>query len=341
MKNIDQARQPAVLVTGGAGYIGSHTTLALAAEGFCVIILDNFSQHQTVNLPWAEVIRGDFADEQLLRKIFNSYLIEAVFHFAAFIEVGESVKRPRDFYENNVLKTAVLLRVMQECGVLRFIFSSSCAVYGTPQYVPMDEQHPTAPVSPYGRTKLAVEFMLQDYAQAYGLAYASLRYFNAAGAQWEKGLGEYHTPETHLIPLLLRAIEQNQPVFIFGDNYETVDGTCIRDYVHVQDLAVAHVLAFKRLLTKAEALIINVGTGRGYSVREVVKVTEEVCGKEARIEIMPRRQGDAAVLVSNTSRMKSVLSWHPQHSDLFSIVASVHALQQHKMGQKGALPLTL
>ena len=320
----------AVLVTGGAGYIGSHTTLALAAEGYHVVILDDFSQSQTVQLPWAEIIQGDIADVNLLSKLFKQYDIQAVFHFAAFIEVGESVKRPRSFYDNNVSKTATLLGLMLDHDVRRFIFSSSCAVYGVPQYVPMDEHHPTVPVSPYGRTKLAVEFMLQDYAQAYGLGYASLRYFNASGSQWELGLGEQHTPETHLIPLLLDAITESREVTIFGDDYATSDGTCVRDYVHVRDLATAHVLAFKRLLKNTEALTINIGTGIGHSVREVIAVAEQVCGREAKIRIMPRRAGDAPVLVSNTQRMQDIFCWQPQHSDLTTIITSAYAWHQQR-----------
>ena len=212
MENSVELRPRTVLVTGGAGYIGSHTAYALSCEGYNVIIIDDFSQQQTVLLPFATVVAGDFADQQILNQIFTAYDIEAVFHFAAFIEVGESVKRPRLFYENNVAKTGTLLGVMLDHGVRRFIFSSSCAVYGEPQYLPMDEKHPTAPVSPYGKTKLAVEFILQDYAQAYGLEYAALRYFNAAGALWELGLGEQHTPETHLIPRVLDAIAAGEEI---------------------------------------------------------------------------------------------------------------------------------
>ncbi len=331
----------AVLVTGGAGYIGSHTTLALAIEGYHVVILDDFSQSQTVDLPWAEVMHGDIADVVLLNIIFKRYEIQAVFHFAAFIEVGESVKRPRSFYDNNVSKTATLLAVMLDHDVRRIIFSSSCAVYGAPQYVPMDEFHPTAPVSPYGRTKLAVEFMLQDYARAYGLGYASLRYFNASGAQWEHGLGEQHTPETHLIPLLLDAITQGREVYIFGDDYATLDGTCVRDYVHVRDLAQAHVLAFKQLLNKSESLVINVGTGVGHSVREVLAVTEHVCRRAAKVQVMPRRLGDAPVLVSNTQRMQEIFCWQPEHSDLMTIVTSAYAWHQQRRQERQALHVTL
>lgn len=327
MDNTNGVRLRAVLVTGGAGYIGSHTSFALVQAGFKVIVIDDFSQQQNVNLPFVEkIIQGDFADQLLLRKIFEAYDIEAVFHFAAFIEVGESVKHPRSFYENNVSKTAILLATMLDFQVLNFVFSSSCAVYGDPIYVPMDEKHPKVPVSPYGRTKLAVEFMLQDYADAYGLRYASLRYFNAAGAQYDFGLGEQHTPETHLIPRLIQSLISGESVQIFGDDYPTLDGTCVRDYIHVEDLATAHVLAFKRL-QQVKKLIINVGTGHGYSVREVVSVAEKVCGVLAKLRVLPARDGDAPMLVANTNYMEAQLNWKPKKSDLSEIIASAYAWQ--------------
>ncbi|MBM3886994.1 UDP-glucose 4-epimerase GalE [Candidatus Dependentiae bacterium] len=335
MKNSNEVRPKAVLVTGGAGYIGSHTACALSSEGYRVIIIDDFSQRQKVDLPFASVIKADFADRAILHQLFTAYEIEAVFHFAAFIEVGESVKRPALFYENNVSKAAVLLNCMLEHKVQRFIFSSSCAVYGEPQYVPMDEKHPTAPVSPYGKTKLAVEFMLQDYAQAYGLKYAALRYFNAAGAQWELGLGEQHTPETHLIPRLLDAIAENKQVQLYGDAYQTKDGSCVRDYVHVQDLAQAHVRAYKYLVDQKENLVLNVGTGRGHTVREVIRTVEHVCGVQAEIAVLPPRAGDAPVLVADTARMHETLDWKPQYSDLEAIIASAQAWQRlRKQKQK-------
>ena len=328
MENSVELRPRAVLVTGGAGYIGSHTAYALSCEGYNVIIIDDFSQQQKVQLPFATVVAGDFADQQILNQIFTAYDIEAVFHFAAFIEVGESVKRPRLFYENNVAKTGTLLGVMLDHGVRRFIFSSSCAVYGEPQYLPMDEKHPTAPVSPYGKTKLAVEFILQDYAQAYGLEYAALRYFNAAGALWELGLGEQHTPETHLIPRVLDAIAAGEEIQVFGDAYATADGTCLRDYIHVQDLAQVHIRAFKYLQNKQESLVLNVGTGQGHTVREVIKAAEQVCRRSALVRVVAPRAGDAPVLVANTMRMREVLNWQPQHSDLIAIIRSAQAWQR-------------
>lgn len=327
-----------VLVTGGAGYIGSHTTHALTTAGYHVIVLDDFSQHQTTELPWATIIRGDFADTSLLHNIFSNYAIDAVFHFAAFIEVGESVKRPRDFYTNNVTKTAILIDTMLDHNVHSFIFSSSCAVYGEPQYVPMDEKHPTAPVSPYGRTKLAVEFMLQDYALAYGLRYASLRYFNASGTQWELNLSEQHTPETHLIPLLLKAITNGKPVNIFGDTYPTADGTCVRDYIHVRDLATAHLLAYQYITKNNATLILNIGTGHGYSVKEVIKMAEKISGLPARSKIMPPRLGDAPMLVANTNRMRNILRWQPEHSDLETILLSAYTKHRQDLHKEAILP---
>lgn len=327
-----------ILVTGGAGYIGSHTTHALAKNGYHVIVVDDFSQHQTVDLPWAKIIQGDFADKALLKNIFSTYPVDAVFHFAAFIEVGESAKRPRDFYHNNVTKTAALLNAMLAHNISNFIFSSSCAVYGEPLYIPMDEKHPTSPVSAYGRTKLAVEFILQDYAQAYGLRYASLRYFNAAGSQSELGLSEQHLPETHLIPLLFNAITKNKLIHIFGNEYPTADGTCVRDYIHVQDLATAHLLAYQYLNANQKNLILNLGTGNGYSVKQVINMAEKICGLPARSKVMPPRIGDAPVLVANTNLMRKILQWAPEYSDLENILASAYTKHRQDLSKETILP---
>jgi UDP-glucose-4-epimerase GalE len=272
-----------------------------------------------------------------LDQIFTAYEVEAVFHFAALIEVGMSVKDPRGFYNNNVVKTTVLLNAMMDHGVHRIIFSSTCAVYGVPQYLPMDEKHPKNPLSPYGHTKLAVEWLLQDYAQAYGLNYAILRYFNAAGALWEQGFGEQHTPETHLIPLLIAAITQGNEVTVFGDAYSTHDGTCLRDYIHVQDLATAHVRAFNYLVQTQQSCALNVGTGHGSTVLEVIKAAEDVCNTRARIRIAPPRAGDAPVLVADTTLMRTVLDWQPQFSQLRSIVTDAyawHTIQNKKVEKK-------
>lgn len=327
MKNTQESLLEAVIVTGGAGYIGSHTAWALAQAGFKIIIIDDFSQHQRVDLPWAEIIHGDFGDVALLRSLFAQYCIVAVFHFAAFIEVGESVIRPRDFYQNNLCKTINLLNTMLDHDVKTFVFSSTCALYGKPQYMPMDELHPFNPISPYGRTKLAVEFVLQDYARAYGLLYASLRYFNASGAQYELGLGEQHTPETHLIPRVLHAITHDEPVYIFGTDYETPDGSCLRDYIHVRDLAKAHLLAFKKIEETNQPLVINAGSGVGYSVREVIKQAEIICEKKALVKEVAARPGDAPSLIADITRMKKILGWQPEYSDLNSILRSAYAWQ--------------
>lgn len=313
-----------VLVTGGAGYIGSHTTYQLAQQGYLVIVLDNFVHEQQVFMPWVTLINADFADQVTLSRIFTEYQVEAVMHFAAFIEVGESVKYPQKFYDNNVTKTLFLLDTMLKHNVTKFVFSSSCAVYGEPVYTPLDEKHPTNPLSPYGRNKLIVEFALHDYAKAYGLSSVSLRYFNACGATPELGLGEQHKPETHLIPLLLRAIKAGKPITIFGKDYDTIDGTCLRDYVHVSDIARAHVQALKNLevITQPCHISINLGTGIGYTVQQVIKVAEEVCGKEAQIMHAGRRPGDCPVLVANAQLAKDILCWQPVYTDLHAIIRS-------------------
>ncbi len=314
----------AILVTGGAGYIGSHTTYQLAQQGYRVIVLDSFLHHQEVFMPWATIIRADFSDQEVLKTIFEHNKIEAVMHFAAFIEVGESVKYPQKFYDNNVTKTLVLLDTMLKHDVTKMVFSSSCAVYGAPVYTPLDEKHLTNPVSPYGRNKLMVEFALQDYAHAYGFSSISLRYFNASGATPEQGLGEQHQPETHLIPLVLRAIKSGNPITVYGSDYDTIDGTCVRDYIHVQDIAQAHILALKYLeqSQKSKNIPINLGTGVGYTVQQVVEIAQEVCGKQAHIIYAGQRPGDSPVLVADARLAQEVLGWQAQHADLKKIIRS-------------------
>ncbi len=335
MESIESQGHPTVLVTGGAGYVGSHTAYLLFQTGFRVIILDNFSQKQSISFPWAEVIRADFSEAAVLQEIFITHEIQAVFHFAASIEVGESVKNPRLFYANNVSKALVLLNTMLDNGVTQFIFSSTCAVYGEPQYMPMNEQHPRSPMSPYGKTKLAMEFILEDYAQAYGLSYVGLRYFNAAGSLWESGLGEWHSPETHLIPRVINAVLRDEPVYIFGDDYQTHDGTCIRDYVHVVDLARAHVLAYEALRAQPHKIFLNAGTGRGFSVREVIDEVGRVCDKKPKIEVMPARAGDAPVLIADTALAQKILGWKPYYSDLKNIISSAYAWNEHRLSHRG------
>lgn len=335
MNNASNARPRAMLVTGGAGYIGSHVAFALVAQGFLVVVVDDASQKNIAELPFVnEFIRGDFADPNVMHYIFSRYQIEAVFHFAAFIEVGVSVTNPKEFYQNNVAKTVALLDYMLQQNVFYFVFSSTCAVYGEPLYVPIDEKHQTVPMSPYGRTKLAVEFILSDFSAAYGLHYASLRYFNAAGARYDLGLGEQHEPETHLIPKVLQSLIQGEQVKIFGDDYPTSDGTCVRDYIHVQDLATAHILAFQQIFHDGKNLILNIGTGHGYTVKEVIKTAESIVGIPAKTKIMPARAGDSPMLVANTNFMKSRLNWKPEYSDLKSIIHSAYQWEIIRSGRK-------
>ncbi len=325
-----------ILVTGGAGYIGSHAAYVLVQKGYQVIVLDNFLHQQTVAMPWAKVIRADFADRNFLTRIFTSYPIDAVMHFAAFIEVGESVKHPQRFYDNNVTKTLVLLDTMLEHHIKKLIFSSSCAVYGAPIFMPLNEKHSTNPVSAYGRNKLIVEFALQDYAHAYGLSSISLRYFNASGATPEIGLGEQHKPETHLIPLLLRAIMTNQPFYVFGSDYDTIDGTCVRDFIHVQDIAQAHFLALKHLETTSvtQNLYINLGTETGYTVNQVIALAQEVTGKHVNVIYLDRRAGDSPVLVADASYAKKILRWEWRDLDLREIIQSAWKWEQGRESNK-------
>lgn len=313
-----------ILVVGGAGYIGSHTSWLLAQKNYSVIILDALVHEQPADFPWATFIQGDFGDQQLVRKIFSEYAIDTVMHFAAFIEVGESVQDPAKYYRNNVVKTIQLLDVMCQYGVNKIIFSSSCAVYGNPVRLPLDENHPTNPVSPYGRTKLMIEYVLQDYAVAYGLRYVALRYFNAAGGLSAQGLGEFHQPESHIIPILLAAARNKKPFNIFGTDYDTIDGTCVRDYVHVLDIAQAHVQASEYLEAGGKSDIFNLGTGRGYSVKELVDLAQEVCNIDIQISYGPRRPGDAQELVASATKVSQVLGWQPQHSDMLEIMRSAY-----------------
>ncbi|MBU1007798.1 UDP-glucose 4-epimerase GalE [Candidatus Dependentiae bacterium] len=315
-----------ILIPGGAGYVGSHTAYLLAKKGHAVIIVDKRIHNQKFSPSWATIIQEDFSNKTILDQIFTTHKIDAVMHFAAFIEVGESVKHPKRFYHNNVVKTLTLLDRMLAHDVKNFIFSSSCAVYGEPVTVPMDESNPFRPLSPYGKNKLIVEFALQDYATAYNLDSVSLRYFNAAGALPEAGLGEQHDPETHIIPLMIRAIKNQTPFKIFGTDYDTPDGSCIRDYIHVLDIAQAHVLALEHLDHKhsesSKASAFNLGSGNGFSVKEMIGAMEKICDKKMVIKHENRRPGDPAILLANPAKASSVLGWKPTHSDLETILRS-------------------
>lgn len=319
-----------ILVTGGAGYIGSHTVAELVAHGENVIVVDNLrTGHRAavLNAPFYEI---DIRDSEKLRKVFQEHDIEAVVHFAADSLVGESVQNPLKYYENNIGATAKLLSVMVECGVKNIVFSSTAAIYGEPEKTPISEDTPTVPKNPYGETKLAIEKMFYWSHQAYGLKSISLRYFNACGAHPTLPIGEDHHPETHLIPnILMVPLLQREMISVFGNDYPTKDGTCIRDYIHVMDLASAHRLAVKRLRGPNGGVeAFNLGSGNGFSVQEVVTVARTVTGHEIPIVHAPRREGDPAVLVASSKRAKEILGWKPQYDDLSSILSTAWAWHQ-------------
>jgi UDP-glucose-4-epimerase GalE len=309
-----------ILVIGGAGYIGSHAVRFFLSRGHDVRVYDNLCYGHKRAVPTDRLIVGDLADTHRLDQVLVEHRIEAVVHFAALTYVGESVSQPARYWHNNVVNTLSLLDAMRRHGIQRFVFSSTCAIYGIPNQVPITEDESTKPISPYGQTKLVVEKALADYQHAYQLGYAALRYFNAAGASADGTIGEDHDPETHLIPLLFRAVQgQRGPVSVFGTDYPTPDGTCIRDYIHVDDLAEAHLLALEAL-TPGKRLEYNLGTGTGYSVREVVKGVEEVTGKPVPLEMAPRRAGDPPALVAASQKVQRELGWKPRYTDLRSIL---------------------
>ena len=303
----------AVLVTGGAGYIGSHATRALRREGYEVVIYDNLSTGYEFLARGFELIRGDIGDPEKLMPVLRR--VDAVMHFAAHCYVGESAQNPRKYFHNNVGAALALLNACVDAGVKRFVFSSTCAVYGIPAAVPIVEDNPRLPVNPYGVTKMLFERALEAYSEAYGLRYASLRYFNAAGADESGETGECHDPETHLIPLALAAAEGPGPALqIFGNDYPTPDGTCIRDYIHVNDLAAAHVKALQYLANGGSSIAANLGTGQGHSVMEIIKMVEEVSGKTVRRTIVARRPGDPPSLVADSTYAQQLLHWKPTRS---------------------------
>lgn len=310
-----------ILVTGGAGYIGSHCVLALLKEGCNVHIFDNFS---TGHKETAEKLKeygngtytcGDLQNKSDIKKVFENNKIEAVIHFAAFSQVGESVKNPQKYYQNNVCGTLNLLEAMLENGVKQIVFSSTAATYGEPVYTPIDEDHPQIPINPYGQTKLMIEKIMDDYDKAYGLKSVRLRYFNVAGADTEGRIGEWHEPETHLVPNILKSSFGDGKTFeMYGNNYETKDGTCVRDYINVEDLAQAHILALKYLKNGGETNFFNLGTQTGTTVKEVFDICEQVIGKNIPTKIMPRRDGDPAILVADNAKAKTILGWKPKQT---------------------------
>jgi len=321
-----------ILVVGGAGYIGAHMVKELIGAGYRVVVLDNLVTGHRDLLTGGEFIQGDLSDPGLLGKIFHSHAIDAVMHFAAFSLVGQSVKDPIAYYQNNLAGTISLLSEMIAHKIKRFIFSSTAAVYGEPVHVPISEDHPCKPTNPYGTTKRAVERLLMDCDAAYGLKYMSLRYFNASGADASGKLGERHDPESHLIPLVLKvALGQMPRINIFGTEYKTPDGTCLRDYVHVTDLAAAHLLAMNALLEGGDSAIYNLGNSRGYSVREVIELGRKVTGAAIDCVEGPNRPGDPAVLVADSAKIRRELGWAPQYEDLETIIET--AWQWHQNDQ--------
>jgi UDP-glucose 4-epimerase len=310
-----------VLVVGGAGYIGSHMVKYLATAGTDVITLDNLSYGYRDAVKYGEFVEGDLGDATLLDRVFGRHPIDAVMHFAAYIQVGESVLKPAMYYRNNVVNTVALLDAMVRHDVGHFIFSSTAAIFGEPEYTPIDEQHPKQPINPYGRSKLMVEHILEDYDTAYGLKSTCMRYFNAAGADPGGELGERHQPETHLIPLILQAASgRREDIKVFGDDYATDDGTCVRDYIHINDLCAAHSLGLDRMRETQQSARYNLGNGNGFSVQQVIDATRRVTGREIQVDIEPRRAGDPAVLVADSTLARRDLNWQPAYADLDTII---------------------
>ena len=314
-----------VLVTGGAGYIGSHAAKALAAKGFIPVTYDNMVYGHRWAVQWGPLVEGDIGDRARLIATIRDYEIKAVMHFAAFTYVGESVARPERYFNNNVIGSLVLLDAAIETGVRHVVFSSSAATYGIPDRVPIDEDAPQSPINPYGETKLIIERALRWYGAAHGITWAALRYFNAAGADLDGQLGEIHRPETHLIPLVLQAVLSGDAVDVYGSDYPTRDGTCVRDYIHVTDLADAHVAALEYLVNGGASVALNLGTGHGYTVREVIQTAQKITGGEVPHRITERRPGDTDTLIADPARAERILDWKPQRSTLESIVASAWA----------------
>ncbi|WP_287128956.1 UDP-glucose 4-epimerase GalE [Candidatus Cyanaurora vandensis] len=318
-----------VLVTGGAGYIGSHTVRALKQAGFTPVVLDSLVYGHRDFVDPASLVVGDLQDRPFLDQLFQQHQFVGVVHFAAFTYVGESVQQPLKYYRNNVASTLNLIEAMTQAGVGNIIFSSTCATYGEPQFLPLTEDHPQNPINPYGMGKLMVERILQDTQRAMGLQYIALRYFNAAGADPAGGIGEDHNPETHLIPLVLDVALGRRPhITVFGTDYPTPDGTCVRDYIHVNDLAQAHVLGLQYLLAGGKSLCLNLGNGNGFSVQEVITTTEAVTGRKIPVEFGTRRAGDPAVLVGSSERIRSLLKWSPEYDALEVIIQTAWTWHQ-------------
>lgn len=324
----------AVMVTGGAGYIGSHTVKLLCKQGRDVIVYDNLSTGHAQAVQDCPLVVGDIFDKEKLYATFEKYGIDSVIHFAAFSIVGQSMSSPGMYYDNNIGGTLSLLEAMRESKVSKIVFSSTAATFGEPVYTPIDENHPQVPTNVYGRTKLFMEAMLRDFDMAYGIKSIALRYFNACGAYEDASVGEDHNPETHLIPIILQVLNgTREKVTVFGNDYATSDGTCIRDYIHVTDLAQAHILALDHLLAGSESEAYNLGNGNGFSVMEIIRAVEETTGRKVPYEIGPRRAGDPAVLIAASEKAKKNLGWKPQYDSISKIIQDAWAWHStHKQG---------
>jgi UDP-arabinose 4-epimerase len=330
---LDQQDRISVLITGGAGYIGSQSAKAFAGAGFYPVVVDDLRTGHRSSVRWGTLIEADLADKAALRAAFEVQPINTVIHFAGSAYVGESMASPGLYFRNNICATLTLLETMLEYGVRRIVFSSSCATYGLPQRIPITEQEPQQPVNPYGESKLMVEKMLFWYARVYGLRYVILRYFNAAGADVEGELGEMHDPEPHLIPkVIAAALDSSSPVEVYGTDYDTEDGTAVRDYIHVTDLAEAHVSAMRYLQSGGEAAAFNLGTGTGHSVRQVISAVERESGRKVPFRDLPRRFGDPPVLIADAQKAAKSLSWRPRYSDLHHIVQTAWSWHTSKRG---------
>jgi UDP-glucose 4-epimerase len=318
-----------ILVVGGAGYIGSQMVKQLLQSNHEVVVFDNLSTGYRDAVVGGEFVLGDLANRENLKQLFEQHSFDGVMHFASFIQVGESVLKPSKYYQNNVSNTLNLLDAMVEHDVKKLIFSSTAAIFGEPQYVPLDEKHPKQPINPYGLSKWMIEQILQDYDKAYDFKSICLRYFNAAGADPDGEIGERHIPETHLIPLILQAASgRREKITIYGNDYDTPDGTCIRDYIHVVDLCQAHLLALEQLLSGASSSVYNLGNGAGFSVKQVIDTAKEITQKPIKIDMGQRRDGDPARLVADSSQAKIALQWQPRYADLEKIVADAWRWEQ-------------
>lgn len=332
-----------ILVTGGAGFIGSSTCAALARAGFTPVTLDNLSTGHADAVRWGPLEQCDIRDRQRLDQVMAAHKPDAIIHFAASAYVGESVEDPKKYYDANVAGMLSLMSAARDAGISRIVFSSSCATYGTPAIVPINEDTPQSPINPYGRTKLIGEWMLQDFSAAYGLSFAALRYFNAAGVDVENGLFERHDPETHLIPRVLMAATGSLPTLdVFGDDYDTPDGTCVRDFIHVLDLAEAHVAALTYLMQGGSSVALNLGTGRGTSIWQIIHAVEQALSTTIPVRILPRRSGDPAILIADPTRARATIGFDPRFSDLESILGSaasafVAEREERSAGDRGKL----